>query len=324
MVSVVVCTKGRFHDLRDCLSALKDQSYRDFEVIIVDGNGDTDVRDLARLLGCTYVDQTKERGIMNTPASRNLGIKHARGEILAFIDDDAIPSKDWLSHLVRHYLEGNLAGVGGPVITSTCSKRATASMYNNSYVYAAYKVLLNEDTRSFGRVLPSGLVTENWGAAIAGVHKVEGLIGTNMSFRKSWFYRVGNFDEFISSYGLRDETDFCLRIVENGGTLVLDSEAIVFHKLSPKKTSSIRLYYSYYTDFYFLMKHKNFFALPKLLVRETLTLSYLTLRSLSNFKGDGGWNYALRGRIDAYRDFGFGGASFNYSGAALAVGRIKS
>ncbi len=95
------------------LSALREQTYSRFEVIVVKGPS-TDrtaealepFADRARLVDCPEASIGR---------ARNVGVQHAAGEIVAFIDDDAIPSPDWLARMAKPFRDKGVGAVGGPV-----------------------------------------------------------------------------------------------------------------------------------------------------------------------------------------------------------------
>ena len=100
--TVIVPTYRRAAALRGCLEALRAQSLdaRDFEVILVDDGGDQPldglVRVFARSLQLTLLRQENT----GPAAARNLGAHHARGDRLAFVDDDCRPEPEWLATLL--------------------------------------------------------------------------------------------------------------------------------------------------------------------------------------------------------------------------------
>lgn len=111
-VSVVVPTYNRKKLLEKCLNQLSRQDYPDYEVIVVD-DGSTDGTDLMvkqKFPQVVYVRQINK----GPAAARNLGIKQATGQIVAFTDDDCFPPLDWLSKLVKGFNEHpDVVGVGG-------------------------------------------------------------------------------------------------------------------------------------------------------------------------------------------------------------------
>ena len=90
--------------LKHCLSL----DYSDFEILLLP---DSEVK----------IDSPKVKviptGHIGPSEKRDLALKYATGEILAFIDDDAYPTQTWLKEAVKHFQDEKIAAVGGPAIT---------------------------------------------------------------------------------------------------------------------------------------------------------------------------------------------------------------
>ena len=102
MISVVIVTKyERWDDLDNCLSALAKQKFQDFEIIIVvPKNVNPQIQDLSPTKWITHVISQGGVGISN---ARNCGVKAAKGEVIAFTDDDAEPHRDWVEKIKQHF-----------------------------------------------------------------------------------------------------------------------------------------------------------------------------------------------------------------------------
>jgi mycofactocin system glycosyltransferase len=109
-VSIIVPVKDQPADLADCLRSLEGLDWpRDRREIIVVDDGSSPPVSAA---GARVFRQETSRG----PASgRNLGARHARGDILAFLDADCLAGKDWLRELVPFFSAGGVGAVGGCV-----------------------------------------------------------------------------------------------------------------------------------------------------------------------------------------------------------------
>src|SRR5262249_41911599 len=109
--SIVIATNGRAASLRATLESLRYLDYPPFEVCVVHGvTPDKTGELLASWHGRLKARHCAERSLT---AARNLGIAMAAGEIIAFIDDDAIPEPEWLRDLAHAYDAPDVGGVGG-------------------------------------------------------------------------------------------------------------------------------------------------------------------------------------------------------------------
>lgn len=119
MVSVVIPTCNRRTILSRCLAALADQTFGDFEVIVVDDCSTDNTIDMLEslrrdrpLLRLRWFRNERHAG---ANASRNRGIQAASGEIVAFLDSDCIAEADWLEKLVAGFDAEDVAAVTGLV-----------------------------------------------------------------------------------------------------------------------------------------------------------------------------------------------------------------
>ena len=109
--SVIVCTRRRRRDLARLLGSLADLDPAPLETIVVDNDpGEESCRAEAEAAGCRYLREDR-RGLDN---ARNAGIAAARGEVVAFVDDDCVASPSWLARLPREFADPTVALVTGP------------------------------------------------------------------------------------------------------------------------------------------------------------------------------------------------------------------
>ncbi len=207
-VSVVVVSRGRPQALTRCLAGLAQLNYDAVEVVVVacpDG--------IAAVQSSPFAEQVKQVPFdkPNISEARNLGIGSAAGEIVAFIDDDAVPEPLWLTHLVAPFQTAEVAATGGYVIGRN----------GISYQWTARTV----DGTGEAKPLPLEgmdpvLLSPPDGRAI----KTE---GTNMAVRRDLLAEMGGFDPAYAFF--LDETDLNMRLALAGQTVALVPLAQVHH-----------------------------------------------------------------------------------------------
>ena len=104
MISVIITTKNESRHLPELLDSLKKQSYKNFEVIVVDNGSTDDTKEIARKAGARIFDKGPERS-----AQRNFGVQKARGRYVLILDADMRLAKDVLSDGLREF-ERNKCG----------------------------------------------------------------------------------------------------------------------------------------------------------------------------------------------------------------------
>lgn len=207
LVSIVVCTYNRGEYLDRCIQSLRRQSYQNIEIIIVDGPSvDETEAVLKKYDRLVIIKQPQLNGISN---ARNLGIRAAKGDVVAFIDDDAMADENWVLHLAEGYSDQNVAGVGGLVY----GPGQTHRQFDNGVIN---KCGIPDAIR------PSDKEIEDDEFPI--------FMGTNCSFRRSALIEVGGFDPYFRYY--HDESELCVRIVKAGRRLMYKRDAYVIHDMA--------------------------------------------------------------------------------------------
>jgi|GEM_PF-184557 len=113
-ISIVVPAYNCENTIEKCLDSLIQISYPLYEIIVIDdGSTDKTPKLLKRYKDLTVIT-TKNKGPSH---ARNLGIKRAKGDFIAFTDSDCIVSEDWLGELLKGFIHENVAGVGGDQIS---------------------------------------------------------------------------------------------------------------------------------------------------------------------------------------------------------------
>lgn len=243
-VSLIICTCDRAGNLREALHAACRLAYPKLEIICVNGpSKDGTAQELEKWRGRVTVCDCPER---NISMSRNIGIAAAGGEIVAFMDDDAIPRPDWLMELVRAYADESVAAAGGFIRDATGrgwqSRVCVGDRFGDVRGYAGISEALGAEG-----------APETWGK-----DKYFSPTGTNMSFRRSALLAIGGFDENYA-YHL-DETDVFMRLAEAGRKMAFSEFAEVTHKMAGSGNrnnsgASTCLYRKAKSKTYFVLRH---------------------------------------------------------------------
>jgi len=228
LVSIVIACPNRSAVLDECVKAIGEQSYRNFEVIVLPDAGEnpynrgenaaernTVGRDVPIAPSGTVgrdVPIAPLRWIVTgkvRPAEkRNLGIREAKGEIIAFIDDDAYPDSHWLEYAIRYFGEESIGGVGGPGVTPPGD---------------AYLAKLG------GRVYDNPLVSGNYRYRYkaGGVRRdVDDYPSCNLFVRKNL---LDEFGGYRTDFWPGEDTLLCKDIVDRGKRIVYDPWVVVYH-----------------------------------------------------------------------------------------------
>jgi glycosyltransferase involved in cell wall biosynthesis len=122
LLSVVITsyTLDRLPDVLGAVESLSHQTYGNIEIIFV-GEGPKElcerVEAFARERGVSRLHTVVNDGRPGLSFARNLGVRHAHGEIIAFVDDDAVPARDWTERIVQAFLSRpEVIGVTGQAI----------------------------------------------------------------------------------------------------------------------------------------------------------------------------------------------------------------
>ena len=241
-VSVVICTDGRRDSLRDTLDALSRLDFDTFEVCVVVGP----TPDGSAELAATWPRPITIRHcpMRNLSLSRNIGIAAAAGDIIALLDDDAIPEPEWLTELVKPYENPRVGASGGFVLNHTGA--------NYQYRFCTVDRLANATMAERDAPEFNFPYSQN----------VPHMLGANSSFRRAALIEVGGFDEEFEYY--LDETDVQLRVLDRGWQIAQVNGAHVHHRYLPSdirsENKAVRAWYSLIKNkIYFALKHRGGF-----------------------------------------------------------------
>ncbi|WP_112321034.1 glycosyltransferase family 2 protein [Oceanibium sediminis] len=204
-VSLVIVNADRRDELTVVLKSLEYQRYPAFEVIVVSDIA-TDARPESPL-PIHWIHFTER----NISAARNLGIAAARGEVVAFCDDDAVPEFSWLEHLVPAFADPAVGAAGGFV-------------RGRNGVSFQWRAMGFDRTGADHPLALDGNAPQVFAPDAARFVKT---VGTNSAFRRAALADIGGFDTAFRFF--LDETDVNLRLSAAGWSTAIVPLAQVHH-----------------------------------------------------------------------------------------------
>lgn len=213
--TVIVCTHDRPAELERCLEALARLRYPRCEGLVVDNaSSDARTRDIAQRRGVACLLEP----VPGLSRARNRGARAATADLIAYIDDDAVPEPDWLSALAREFDDPRVMAVTGR--TLALDTGASGEPLATGIAEPDFGGL---DRLSVDAETPQWFERANFG----------GLgVGRNMAFRRRAFELWPGFDERLGRGALLEgceEHKAFFELIDLGYRVVYTPAAVVRH-----------------------------------------------------------------------------------------------
>lgn len=219
-ISLVLATAADPALAARCVHSVLSTGYPDIEVLVVDNHRAGPAEELVDLAGSDERIRYLREPVPGASRARNLGARQARGEVLAFTDDDAVVDPGWLVELVAELASSTVDCVTGLVVPASLETQAQAW-------FEAYG--------GFGK----GFLRQEYGPEHPAPDPLYPLSpgifgsGNNMAWRREAFLRIGGFDERLGpgrATKAGEDLDLFLRLVTGGGRLTYTPHAVVWHE----------------------------------------------------------------------------------------------
>ena len=260
LFSIIIPTLNRKERLRVCLNSIIKLDYprSKFEIIVVD-NGSTD--------GTSEMVSTEFPEIKivvelrkNSCYARNAGWKKAKGQIIAYTDDDCIVDENWLKILSSSFDNKEIGGIGGPLLLLLGPKSVVRKFRDTPF-----------------------------GDFFQGSEKklTDYLITANLAL-KSEVFKTCRFDESLAFTSLED-IDFCRSLKNNNYKLLYVPNAKVYHNIDPKRLTMRyvlrRVFFAGISAYIFENKKSTNISLIRIFFKDTIEglLLFFTRRRISDF-----------------------------------------
>ena len=233
-ISVILCTHNRARTLATALESVAAQSISEsvgWDVVVVDNNSSDETRQVTEDFQRRYPHRfryffEKQQGISH---ARNRGIREARGEILAFMDDDETAAPNWLQNLTANLHNGEWSGAGGRILSQWNCDRPKWLSDQSAFTLAPLAV--------FDLGIKDGPLTET-------------PFGANMAFRREVFNTCGGFRTDLGRVGKGmlsgEDSELARRVIAAGRRLRYEPSAVTYHPVE-----EFRVHRKYFLEWWF-------------------------------------------------------------------------
>lgn len=226
--SVIIPTYNRPYDLTVTIASILKQTIKPDEIIVLDDGDlqDPPLQSKALRSGVNYIYIKKNDRDKGLTKSRNIGIRHAKGDIVFFFDDDVELFPDYIEKILHRYeASPEIDGIGG---NSFIKRKLT--LFERLFFF--YDILFCLTGFKKGYFVSSGFSTDLGNPNLrTRFSKVEFLGGASFSFKKKVFKEF-NFSEDFKGYGLGEDKEFTYRVSKKYH-LAICTDAKLFHYESP-------------------------------------------------------------------------------------------
>lgn len=227
MISIIVPTRNRLNDLTNCLQglALQDSLSLVSEVIVIDDYSEKPYGETVRTL-CTQLElpliYDSNRLAPGVASARNYGASYVRGDVIAFLDDDAIPASNWLRVISDTFREHSVSAITGRILPLDGEKLFSRSRQLR-YELRQRAALTHHGDAHF-------------------------LTAGNAAIRKSDFDQLGGFDV---TFEVMHDRELALRLTSMGKRCIYVHELVIKHR---NNKGVIAAYRQSFASAYYRMK----------------------------------------------------------------------
>lgn len=241
-VSIIIPVREINDYIREAIPHHLQLDYPDYEILIFPDEPSKETFPKTRII---------PSGKTGPAEKRDMALKYAQGEIIAFIDDDAYPRSDWLKNAIAHFDDQSVGAVGGPAVTAENDgilRQASGKVYESVLCSGGYTY----------RYVPGKLMD------------AEDLPSVNLIVRKDVFAQVGGYD---SNFYPGEDTKLCLDIIKVAEKrIIYDPDVLVYHhrrklfKQHLKQSNNYALHRGYFAKVLPDTSRKFVYFVPSLFV----------------------------------------------------------
>ncbi len=203
-ISVVIPVYNEEERILNTLNHIYDNSEQPFEVIVADGCSTDKTVELIRQYYPQVIVVNNER--KSAAAGRNVGIKKAKGTVIAFTDGDCLVDKGWLKQIRIAFESNEIDGVGGKVLVAP-----PINHYEEYWGNLAWKLIMNFPDEGYEvkeQTLNDAFVT------------------ANCAYKRKLLYEIKGFSNFFANNA--EDVDLCWRALKHGAKLRYEPSIIIY------------------------------------------------------------------------------------------------
>ncbi|MEA1924895.1 MAG: glycosyltransferase [Candidatus Altiarchaeota archaeon] len=223
-VSVIIPAYNEEKDIGKCLKSIKENRYKNFNVIVVDAGSTDKTVEICR----NHADKVIETHTDAPGPARNLGVRASDADVVAFTDADTMVESNWVGEIADKFNDPDVVGVGG-VLRPIDARLLDKLMFKiNSDLWYRF-------------------------TALFGFYQ----LGTpNCAYRKSAFLEVGGFDESLS---MLEDTELSLRMGRAKlGRILIDKNLVVYNSARRfKQEGYMRVFLRYVKEYLNMFTNRN-------------------------------------------------------------------
>lgn len=203
-ISVVMPVYNEEKRISGTLKAIYDGSVLPMEVIVVDGGSkDRTVEIIKRDYPETIVFNNPDR---TAAMGRNVGIKNAKGDIIAFTDGDCLVDPDWIKNIKSHFENEDIDGLGGKVLNAEPENH-----YEEYWGNLAWNLIMNFPDDKYE-------VTEK--------KLNDAFVTANCAYKRDLLNNIHGFSRFFANNA--EDIDLCWRALDNGAKLSYFPDVVIY------------------------------------------------------------------------------------------------
>jgi glycosyltransferase involved in cell wall biosynthesis len=193
MISVIIAAYNEEAFIGRCLESIKNQTFKDFEILVIDGNSKDKTVEIVR----RYTDKIFYSNKGSPGPARNVGVNNCSGDIVAFTDADTVVDSHWLERMDLAFKDPKVVGVGG--------------------------ILRPLDARLLDKIMFK--INSDWFYRFTALFGFYQFGTPNCAYRKEPYLKLGGFNEQLSFI---EDTDLSIRMTKMG-KMKVDKNMIVYN-----------------------------------------------------------------------------------------------